>query len=406
MIMNILFLTIIKINDVDERGIYTDLIRKFRDEGHKVFIVSPTERRFKEKTALVKNMGVTLLKVKTLNIQKTNVVEKGMAILFLEYQFYKQIKRFFSDVKFDLVLYSTPPITFTKIVKAIKIKDNSKSYLLLKDIFPQNAVDLGLMKENGLLHRFFRRKEKLMYAVSDYIGCLSPANVTYVLKHNPQISPEIVEVCPNTIQPLSSELQVKHPELIHEKYQIPINATIFVYGGNLGKPQGLDFLPQVLESNNNKQDRFFIIVGSGTEQKKLAEWFKLYKPTNAVLLENMKKEDYDNLVQSCDVGLIFLDKLFSIPNYPSRLLSYLEYGMPVIIASDNNTDLGEIAVQNNYGFFTINGNLNEFNQHINRLVGEKNLINKMGNNGFRFLLENYTVDNSFRIIMNHFSSYV
>jgi len=401
--MNILFLTIIKINDIDERGIYTDLIRKFRDEGHNVFIASPTERRFKEKTTIVKNKGVTLLKVKTLNIQKTNIVEKGIATLVLEYQFYRQIKRFFSDVKFDLVLYSTPPITFTKIIKAIKINDNSKSYLLLKDIFPQNAVDLGLMKENGLLHKFFRRKEKLLYAVSDFIGCMSPANVAYILKHNLQISPEIVEVCPNSIQPLSSELQVKHPELIREKYQIPTNATIFIYGGNLGKPQGLDFLREVLESNNNKQDRFFIIVGSGTEQKKLAEWFKIYEPTNAVLLDNMKKDDYDNLVRSCDVGLIFLDKHFSIPNYPSRLLSYLEYGMPVLIASDINSDLGEIAAQNNYGFFTINGNLDDFNRHVNKLVGDKNLITKMGNNGWRFLLENYTVNNSFRTIMNHFS---
>ena len=158
--MNLIFLTLLDISDINERGIYHDLLRKFRDEGHQVHVIYPAERRKKANTALRVQDKVSLLRVRTLNIQKTNVVEKGLGTLSLEYQFLNAFKKHFSDIKFDLVLYSTPPITLTRIVQYIKQKDGAKSYLLLKDIFPQNAVDLGMMKKGSLLHRFFSKKEK------------------------------------------------------------------------------------------------------------------------------------------------------------------------------------------------------------------------------------------------------
>lgn len=401
--MNILFLTVIKINEISERGIYTDLIRKFRAEGHSVYVTSPIERRFNEKTELKQSDGVNLLKIKTLNIQKTNIVEKGIATLLLEYQFHQVINQYFGNIKFDLILYSTPPITFTKVVKAIKKRDGATSYLLLKDIFPQNAVDLGMMKENGIIHRLFRRKERLMYTVSDFIGCMSPANVEYVLKHNPQIPVKTVEVCPNSIQLDNLKFEEKDSSFIRKQYNIKKDATIFIYGGNLGRPQGLDFLLEILDSNKNKQDRFFIIIGSGTEWNKISEWFKLNNISNAILLAGLPKLEYDKLVKACDVGLIFLDKRFTIPNYPSRLLSYLEYQMPIIAATDINSDLGSIAFQNKYGFFCENGNLDDFNEQLDKLVGNQALIKEMGKNGYQFLSNNYTVDKSYQIIMKHLS---
>ena len=61
--------------------------------------------------------GVRILKVKTLNIQKTNVIEKGVGTLLVESQFKNAIKKHFGGIKFDLITYSTPPITFTNVVK-------------------------------------------------------------------------------------------------------------------------------------------------------------------------------------------------------------------------------------------------------------------------------------------------
>ena len=201
--MNVLFLTLVNINNVNERNIYSDLMRKFRDEGHEVYIVTPSERRLRQKTEIRKTDGITLLKIKILNIQKANLIEKGVSTLLIEHQFLSGIKNHIKGVRFDLVLYSTPPITFTKVISYIKHRDGAKSYLLLKDIFPQNAVDLEMIKKDGLIHRYFRHKEKQLYQISDYIGCMSPANVAYLIKHNPEINPEIVEVNPNSIEPAS-----------------------------------------------------------------------------------------------------------------------------------------------------------------------------------------------------------
>ena len=145
--MNILFLTMSSgLRNVSASGIYTDLMRKFRDEGHEVYIIYPNERRTGLPTAVEENNGVHCLGVKTLNVTKTSVIEKGVGQLLLEDLFMRAMNRYFSNVRFDLILYSTPPITFNKVIKAAKRRNSqAMTYLLLKDIFPQNAVDLGMI---------------------------------------------------------------------------------------------------------------------------------------------------------------------------------------------------------------------------------------------------------------------
>ena len=101
--MNVLFLTISRIDDIRSHGIYTDLMRKFRDEGHSVYIIVPRERRFGKKTGLIDCDGVKILGVKTLNLQKTNVVEKGIGTLLVEFQYKSAIKKYLAGVKFDLI---------------------------------------------------------------------------------------------------------------------------------------------------------------------------------------------------------------------------------------------------------------------------------------------------------------
>ena len=313
--MNVLFLTITQFPSINSRGIYTDLMREFRKQGHNVFVVNPIERKYKLPTSLRKSDGVTILNVRTFNLQKTNIIEKGIGTLAIENQFYKAIKNYLSEIQFDLILYSTPPITFTKVIRNIKKKDNSKSYLLLKDIFPQNAVDIGLMKKGSLLHKFFERKEKKLYEVSDFIGCMSPANINFILTNNKQIQSNKLEVCPNSIELTTLNPNIHAKEEVKYNYNIDPQSTIFIYGGNLGKPQGIDFLLEVLNSNNGKNDRFFFIVGNGTEYKKINNWFKQNNFSNAKLIEYLPKKEYDNLVQACDVGLIFLYPRFTILNY-------------------------------------------------------------------------------------------
>jgi len=400
--VNVLFLTLVPVSDISERGIYTDLMRCFEKNGHQLFIVSPVERRFKQNGSFSHNGVVHYIRVKTLNIQKTNLVEKGISTLLIENFFLRKIKQYCEDVKFDLVLFATPPITFSRIIAYIKKRDHALSYLLLKDIFPQNAVDLGMIRSNGFIHRYFRQKEKKLYAVSDFIGCMSPANLQYILINNPELDRKKIEVNPNSIEPRSIEMDNKISVSIRRKFGIPVDISLFIYGGNLGKPQGIDFLLSVLQSNLKNNNIFFLIIGSGTEFTKMKNWFRDNRPSNALLLQSLPKKDYDELLAACDVGMIFLDKRFTIPNYPSRLLSYLEYKMPVLAATDRNTDMGSIIIENGFGYWAEAGNLESINIFIKKLQDSKHDRIMMGKTGNLFLYENYHVNLSYSIIMNHF----
>lgn len=403
--MNIIFITLSNINSVKERGIYADLMRKFRDEGHQVYIVSPAERRMGQQTHVIDIDGVKILKVKTLNIQKTNVVEKGIGTLLIERQYQSAIKRKLSDVKFDLILYSTPPITFTNVVRFLKKRNpQAISYLLLKDIFPQNAVDIGLFGEKSLFNWYFRKKEISLYKNSDFIGCMSPANVEYLKAHNPYYPSEHVEVAPNAHELIVKKKDEGQEEAekyyIREKYDLPTDRPIFIYGGNLGKPQGIDYLIKCLNANKLRQDCYFVVVGNGTEYDKLSSWSKENQGCCVKLMERLPVEDYDMLVRSCDVGLIFLDHRFTIPNYPSRLLSYLENKMPVLCATDPNTDMGRIAEENGYGYWCESNSVEAFTAILDRMINADR--KEMGEKGYQFLKENYLVEHTYHAIMKHF----
>ncbi len=404
--MNVLFLTLLDFSSIDEYGIYTDLMREFVKENHDLYIISPTEKRKNEPTKLIDNGKVKILKLQIGNTQKTNLIEKGISTLTLESKFKSGIEKYFDDVKFDLVLYSTPPITIQKAVEFVKLRDQAKTYLLLKDIFPQNAVDLGMLKTSGiksLFYKFFRIKEKRLYKISDYIGCMSNANVEFLLKHNPSISNEIVEVCPNSIEPIDVDISEQEKNQIREKYNLPIDKTIFIYGGNLGKPQGIDFLIDCIRANEDNENSYFLIIGSGTEFGKLESFFNEEKPKHAKLLSQLPKIDYEVLANSCDVGLIFLDRRFTIPNFPSRLLSYMQASMPALAATDINTDIGEVIESGNFGYWCESVDIDRFNQLVDKLCDSESNF-KLGNNAREYLENYYTAKHSYEIIMHHFKN--
>lgn len=391
--------------NIEAKGIYTDLMRKFRDKGHEVYIVYPRERKLGLPTEVMHQQGVHLLGVKTLNVTKTNVLEKGIGQILLESQFKIALKQHFSEVRFDVILYSTPPITFTKVIKYTK-KRNPKamSYLLLKDIFPQNAVDLGMLSKHGLkgfLYYYFRKKEKELYRGSDYIGCMSPANVQYVLEHNPEVDSAIVEIAPNSYEVAScfESLDVASMESIRGKYGLPTDKPVFIYGGNMGKPQGIPFLIECMKAVKDREDCHFVIVGNGTEYSKLETFIREYQPQAISLFNHLPKDEYDHLVNACDVGMIFLDYRFTIPNYPSRLLAYLMEHMPIIAVTDPNCDTGQLAEENGYGFYCPSNSVESFVKVIDKMLTSD--IQQMGENGYRFFLDNYTVDHTYKAIMKH-----
>lgn len=134
---------------------------------------------------------------------------------------------------------------------------------------------------------------------------MSQANVDYVLTHNPEIPVERMNICPNSIEIQDMRLTVHERENIRDRYDIPQDKKVFVYGGNLGKPQGIPFVIQCLSSQAENKDVYFIIVGDGTEYGKLETYFRETHPKNMRLMKRLPKNDFDRIIAACDVGMIF-----------------------------------------------------------------------------------------------------
>lgn len=397
--MNILFLSISHLPSLEGHSISIDLIHELVRRGHKVYAVCAQRREGGLGTELSEECGATVLRVRIGKNKKANPIVKGITTLRAPSLYIGAVKKYLPGVRFDLVMYPTPPVTQYKTVRYIKRRDGARSYLLLKDIFPQNAVDIGMMKKGGLkgiLYKHFRKTERRLYAISDKIGCMSQANCDYLLKHNPEIAPEKVEVCPNSVEFVDMRIDDCRRREMREKYSLPADKRIFVYGGNLGRPQGIPHLMRCLDAASGVEGAHFLIVGDGTEYKKLREFVDSRPDAPITLLSKLPKAEYDALCSACDVGLIFLDHRFTIPNFPSRLLAYMQSGLPVISVTDPNTDVGKVITEAGFGWSSTSGEAEEFAALVREAMTAE--LDSMGERAVQYLKENYTVRTAYEII--------
>lgn len=405
--MNILFISIGGIGDLSEGAVYPDLLRFFRNKGHKVSVVCQRERRFKHNTEIETEHGIQVLRVKTGNITKTNVFEKGMSTLLISYQFKRAIRKYFKNQKFDIILYSTPPITIDTTVSYVKKRDDSFSYLMLKDIFPQNALDIKVLSNyglGGLLTKYFFHREKKLYLTSDIIGCMSAANTRFILDNNPYIDQNKVEICPNTIDPITKK--GKDTNALREIFGLPQNKLIFVYGGNFGKPQNVDFIVEILKNSKKEFNCHFVMCGSGTEFYKIRNVAKIIDKSFVTIFDSLSKNEYNELLAACDVGLIFLDYRFTIPNFPSRILDYMNHSLPVLASTDSNTDIGKVIVEGDFGWWCENNSYNDFELIIKTILSSPYMIFEKGIKSRNYLEKHFTTNIAYERIINAYNMWL
>jgi glycosyltransferase involved in cell wall biosynthesis len=401
--MNILYLTLANIEDVNARGLTLDLVNQLAIT-ERLYVVCSRQKRMNLSTELSTYKNMSVLKVKTGNITKTkSLFEKAISLYNIERQYKNAINSFYGNIKFDLIIYSTPPITFNRLIKSVKRKNLSGTYLILKDIFPQNAVDLNLIKKKGLIHRYYRSKERKLYQISDYIGCMSNANVNYLMKHNKNIDEERVEVFPNSINPINkSFVDVITKRQLLEKCGLPTNKCNFVFGGNFGRPQGIKFLLEVMRQFHEVEGASLVLIGNGTEFKRIKLFSRENKFRNVYVIDRMPKSDYDTFMHTADVGLVLLDYRFTIPNYPSRITSYMENGIPILAATDVNTDVKELIEENHLGYWCESKDAKLFIEKAKNLSHNIELRRSMGLNCRTYLENNFDVKKNIGIILNHF----
>lgn len=397
--MKFLFISSDFPNSKKSSNIYTDLAEALVEAGHTVKVVVTEEKKNISKTKLTKERNLDILRVKTGNMYEVGFYEKAITFITISNILIRNIKSYFGNEKFDFVITSTPPITFNKVVKWAMKYYNCKSYLMLKDIFPQNGVDLGLYKKNGLIYRYFRKKEKNLYKISTYIGCMSLGNINYIIEHNPYLDKNKLELFPNTVKVKKQTKEtLEQRKKIRKKYGIELDNVVAVFGGNFGIPQGLDFFMKVMYEYKDNKKLKFLLIGRGTEKSKVFKFVDDNKIQNVIKMDYIPREDYEKLLYTCDIGLIFLDNRFTIPNIPSKTLSYLECGLPIMAATDVNTDYGKILLDNNFGFWVESGNIKKYKKSFDKLIEDSDLRINMGKNGRSYFEKKCDVSQSVNIL--------
>lgn len=370
-------------------GIYYDLFKELSDIGNDVTIAYARESRDNKKTALYKQDGMTYLGIKTLNMTKNkNMMEKGLAVMTIDRLFLRNIKKYLGEEDYDLVMYSTPPITFNKTLKYFQ-KKGSFLYLMLKDIFPQNGVDLELFSKQSLIYRYFRMKEVRLYSISNLIGVMSNANRQYLLDNNTTLDLDNKTILlPNSIKIKDTKKQI----LNRQYFSLKDDDFVLIYGGNLGLPQDVNYIKKCILELEKVDGVKFVICGSGSESDSLRKLIDSENISNTIYLGVLPTHEYNQLTFLSDLGLVFLDKRFTIPNYPQRLLSYLEAKIPVLCSTDSSTDIGIDAEQYGYGISLSSNNVSTWIENVIYLRDNVSIRNEMGIKGFERLSADFNVE--------------
>lgn len=402
--MKFLFAFISYADVTKDTNMYSLLVHELANSGHEVRVIAPI---YQGKTRVRNEGGVSVLRVRSGALFNTNLVTKVTNTMMISSKFSSALNVFWPDWNSDWAIGATPPITLLPFFEKIKTRNNSKIYLILRDIFPQNAKDLGVIR-NPLVFRYFRSQERKLYGISNIIGCMSPQNIEFVLKQNPELqnstSESHLKLFPNWINPTHQNSLIGS-DSIKRKLGLD-DKLVAVFGGNFGKPQKVEFILDLAVKARHLGDVVFCLIGSGTEKNRIKRLAREMNLTNVMIMDRLPREEYQSMIRSADIGLVNLSEKFSIPNIPSRTLAYWDASLPVLAAVDKNTDLGEAFIKKfNAGLTVETGNLEQYYSAFLKLYKNHDLRREMGFNGRRAVEEEFTPQHAARRFLNHIESY-
>lgn len=372
------------------------MVNEFQKNGHTVMPMAPIISGLSRSGNSVEN-NIGVLRVKTFDVFSKNTLEKGFANLLLSYQYKRAYRAFWNERPVDLIIVATPSVMFADFVDYVKKLKFAKVYLMQKDIFPQNAVDLGLMKKKSLIYNFFRKNELKLLKTADVIGFTSPGNIKYFLDNYPFLNKEKLKLLYNSTKLFTPTTDSRFSVSYHLK-----DKFLVVFGGNMGKPQQLENVLNLAKKCSIYSNVVFLIIGKGTEVEKLKQMAKNMEIYNMEFIDSVPREEYFNLLSNCNIGLISLHQDFSVPNTPMKLNDYLNAGIPVLASIDRGNDLGELLVQNKMGLYAYADSAEDLFRKFLILYQDQEFSMIMGRNGYDFCLKNLSVEKSYQDIIQHF----
>ncbi|MGL5350481.1 MAG: glycosyltransferase family 4 protein [Cetobacterium sp.] len=372
-----------------------DTAKSLFNKGNKVVVIAPTERRNNEETHIHKEDGIEILYIKTgNNFNETSKIEKIVTVLIRPFLIKRAIKKYYSNEKFDVIFGYTPFMANYKLFSSLKRKYNSKLILFLWDIFPQNARDLGLFK-NQVIFKFLKYREKMMYKIFDKIICNCEGQIDYILKNNYNTQDNLILIRNSEFIGIKKEIdkQKLKKELGYNKKDI-----ISIFGGNMGEPQELENIVNMIKELKDYNNLKFIFLGDGTQKSKLKKMKIENTISNLEILDFVEREKYEKILNICDVGLISLSKKYTVPNFPAKVTGYIKEGIPIFASLDSCSleYLGQFIKENEIGEACLAGDILKMKSNFLDLVNKLNFYDK--NNFEKIFSENFNANNIINLL--------
>lgn len=371
-----------------------ELAEKLRDIGHEICVVTSHPRyNFSEDLdeAYSKEYsledGIAVIRVKTLPHHKVNFVVRGISQLTMPYLFIRKIRKYVKGDIGAIIVYS-PPLPLYKVGELLKKKTGASFFLNIQDIFPQNAIDLSVLR-NTLLIKYFESMEKKAYESADQLIVHSEGNRDF-LRSNKNIDGDKIHVIHNWIDSSLYE-KAERTGQYRRKYGLK-EEFVILFAGVIGPSQGLDMIVESAKELENYPDIRFLFVGDGTEKARLVKMTEDLALKNIVFAPFVSKEDYPGLVKESDVGLVCLTSKNKTPVVPGKILGYMAASKPIIAFLQKESDGHSLIKQANCGYTAISDNPKSAAKLILDLYERRHELYQLGANGQKFVSEKFSIE--------------
>ena len=338
-----------------------DLSTEFVRQGHRVTVLTPAPIQATPWVVETWN-EVRVVRLRSMKTKDTNYVQRTIGELLMPYIMLWHLRRSpLVSEQYDGVIWYSPTIFLGPMAKALKNESACKGYLIIRDIFPDWAVDMGLMGK-GLPYLFFRSVANFQYSVADVIGVQTPGNLDYFSQWI-QTGGRKVEVLQNWLSetPIAScSINIASTALAGRK--------IFVYAGNMGVAQGIDVLLDLAESLLPRKDIGFLFVGRGRESYRLKVDATLKGLENVLFYDEIDPAEIPGLYAQCRIGLIALDSRHKSHNIPGKFLTYMQGGLPVLAIINEGNDLERLIHDEHVGVVSETRSIQSLNILANELI--------------------------------------
>jgi len=369
-----------------------ELAEELSLRGYKVTVITSqpktyltdelSQKSFKELS--VEN-GIQVIRVKTLLFHKDNYLIRGISEIILPFQFYAKIKKHIKE-KIDSIIVYSPPLPLAILGIKVKKRFGAKFLLNIQDIFPQNAIDLGIIK-NRFLENFFERMEKKIYRKADNITAHSEYNRNFLI-HKKQVPAKKIRSIYNWID-FNLYNEIEKTSALRTRYGLE-NKFIFLHAGIIGPAQGMDFIIKIAKEVREITNICFLLVGDGSERQKLEEMVETYNLKNVLFKPLLSKLEYPLLAKEADVGLACLSRKNRTPVYPGKILGYMASSIPIVALLNKESDGHRIIQQAQCGYSLIANNSNKAAKLILKVYNEKENLEQFGRNGYNYAKANFS----------------